>query len=78
VSFVTTHPEALMTAAGNLQGIGASTSAASGAAAAPTTGVVPAGADGPSPKVSVCVPVYNGADTIERSIDAPRVRVRRR
>ena len=44
MSFVTTQPEALA-AAGNLQGIGSAISAQSAAAAAPTTGVVPAAAD---------------------------------
>jgi hypothetical protein len=45
MSFVTTQPEALTAAAGNLQGIGSSMSAQNAAAAAPTTGVVPAAAD---------------------------------
>jgi PE family len=45
MSFVTTQPEALSAAAGNLQGIGSSVSAQNAAAAAPTTGVVPAAAD---------------------------------
>jgi PE family len=44
MSFVTTQPEALTSAAGTLQGIGLSMSAQSAAAAAPTTGVVPAAA----------------------------------
>ena len=45
MSFVTTQPEALAAAAGSLQGIGASMNAQNAAAAAPTTGVVPAAAD---------------------------------
>jgi hypothetical protein len=45
MSFVTTQPEALTSAAGALQGIGSSISAQSAAAAAPTTGVTPAAAD---------------------------------
>ncbi|MBO0879754.1 MAG: PE family protein [Mycobacterium sp.] len=45
MSFVTTHPEALAAAAGTLQGIGSAMSAENAAAAAPTTGVVPAAAD---------------------------------
>lgn len=45
MSFVTTQPEALAAAAGNLQGIGTTMSAQNAAAAAPTTGVVPAAAD---------------------------------
>jgi len=45
MSFVTTQPEALAAAAGALQGIGSTMSAQNAAAAAPTTGVVPAAAD---------------------------------
>jgi hypothetical protein len=45
MSFVSTQPEALTAAAGTLQGIGSSMSAQNAAAAAPTTGVVPAAAD---------------------------------
>ncbi|MGA7049676.1 MAG: PE family protein [Mycobacterium sp.] len=45
MSFVTTHPEALAFAAGELQNIGAVVAAGSTAAAASTTGVVPAAAD---------------------------------
>jgi PE family len=45
MSYVTTHPEMLSAAAGNLQGIGSAVSAGNAAAAAPTTGVVPAAAD---------------------------------
>ena len=45
MSFVTTQPELLGEAAGNLQGIGSAMTAESVAAAAPTTGVVPAAAD---------------------------------
>ena len=45
MSYVTTHPEMLSAAAGNLQDIGAAVSAGNGAAAAPTTGVIPAAAD---------------------------------
>jgi PE family len=45
MSYVTTHPEMLGAAAGNLQGIGAVVSAGNAAAAGPTTGVVPAAAD---------------------------------
>ena len=43
--FVTTQPELLTAAAGNLQGIGSAMVAQNEAAAAPTTGVVPAAAD---------------------------------
>lgn len=45
MSFVTTQPEALSAAAGNLQGIGAAVAANNAAAASPTTAVVPAAAD---------------------------------
>jgi hypothetical protein len=45
MSFVSTQPEGLTTAAGTLQGIGLSTSAQNAAAAAPTMGVIPAAAD---------------------------------
>jgi PE family len=45
MSFVTTQPDALAAAAGGLQGIGSALSAQNAAAAAPTTGVVPAAAD---------------------------------
>jgi PE family len=43
--FVTTHPEVLSSAAGDLAGIGSSMAAANAAAAAPTGGVMPAAAD---------------------------------
>lgn len=43
--YVTTQPEALSATAANLAGIGAMMSAQNSAAAAPTTGVVPAAAD---------------------------------
>ena len=45
MSYVTAQPEALAVAAGSLQGIGSTLSAQNAAAAAPTTGVVPAAAD---------------------------------
>jgi PE family len=45
MSFLTTQPEALAAAAGTLHGIGSALSAQNSAAAAPTTGVVPAAAD---------------------------------
>ncbi|WP_134427851.1 type VII secretion system ESX-5 target PE19 [Mycobacterium ulcerans] len=45
MSFVTTQPEALAAAAANLQGKGTTMIAQNAAAAAPTTGVVPAAAD---------------------------------
>ena len=45
MSFVTTQPEMLAVAAGSLQGIGSAVAASNMAAAAPTTGVVPAAAD---------------------------------
>jgi hypothetical protein len=45
MSFVTTQPEALTTAAVALQGLGAGFTAGNAAAAVPTTGVIPAAAD---------------------------------
>jgi hypothetical protein len=45
MSFVTTQPEALTAAAGALRGLGSGIAAGNMAAAAPTTGVVPAAAD---------------------------------
>ena len=45
VSFVNTQPEALTAAAGALRGLGSAMAAENAAAAAPTTGVVPAAAD---------------------------------
>lgn len=45
MSFVTTQPEALTYAAGKLQTLGSAMSAESAAAAAPTTGLIPAAAD---------------------------------
>jgi hypothetical protein len=45
MSFVTTQPEMLTVAAASLQGIGSAMTAGNTAAAAPTTGVVPAAAD---------------------------------
>jgi hypothetical protein len=45
VSFVTTQPEELTAAAGTLAGLGSGMAAGNAAAAAPTTGVVPAAAD---------------------------------
>ena len=45
MSFVTTQPEALTAAAGNLAAIGSAMSVQNAAAAAPTTGLVPAAAD---------------------------------
>ncbi|HWF70804.1 MAG TPA: PE family protein [Mycobacterium sp.] len=45
MSFVTTQPEALSAAATSLAGIGTTMSAQNAAAAAPTTGLIPAAAD---------------------------------
>jgi PE family len=45
MTFVTTQPEMLASAAGQLQGIGTAIAAQNAAVAAPTTGVVPAAAD---------------------------------
>ncbi|MDI3313547.1 MAG: PE family protein [Mycobacterium sp.] len=45
MSFVFTEPEMMLGAAGDLGGIGSAVAAANGAAAGPTSGVVPAAAD---------------------------------
>jgi hypothetical protein len=45
MSFVNTEPEAILSAAGTLNGIGSALNAQNAAAVAPTTGVVPAAAD---------------------------------
>lgn len=45
MSFLTTQPETLSAAAGNLAGIGDAMAAQNAAAAGPTTGVAPAAAD---------------------------------
>jgi PE family len=45
MSFVTTQPEALTAAAGNLAGIGSAMSAQNAVVASPTTGLSPAAAD---------------------------------
>ncbi|OBG01477.1 PE family protein [Mycolicibacter sinensis] len=45
MSFVTTQPEAMAATASNLQAIGSAMTAQSAAAAAPTTGIAPAGTD---------------------------------
>lgn len=45
MSFVSAQPDELTAAADNLQGIGSAMTAQNAAAAAPTTGVVPAAAD---------------------------------
>ncbi|BBY08043.1 PE family protein [Mycobacterium noviomagense] len=45
MSFLTIQPEMLTAAAGDLDGIGSAMAAANTAAAAPTTGLIPAAAD---------------------------------
>jgi hypothetical protein len=45
MSFVTTLPEAMTATAGGLQDVGSVVAAGNAAAAAPTTGVIPAAAD---------------------------------
>jgi hypothetical protein len=45
MTFVTTQPEMLTSAAGQLQGVGTAIAAQNAAIASPTTGVVPAAAD---------------------------------
>jgi hypothetical protein len=58
MSFVTTQPEMLSTAARELAGIGAAMSALNAAAADLTTEVVPAGADGVSATTAVRFAVH--------------------
>jgi hypothetical protein len=45
MTFVTTQPDMLTSAAGQLQGVGTAIAAQNAAVAAPTTGVIPAAAD---------------------------------
>jgi hypothetical protein len=45
MSFVTTQPELMLFAAADLQGVGSAVAAGNSAAAAPTTGVIPAALD---------------------------------
>lgn len=45
MTFVTTRPEAMTAAAGDLQTVGAAVAAGNAAAATPTTGVIPAASD---------------------------------
>jgi PE family len=63
MSFVTTQPDTLSAAAGDLQGIGADVAAQNAAAATPTTAVTPAAAD----EVSALK-----LSSIKRSVRKPR------
>lgn len=60
MSFVTTQPEALTAAAGDLEGIGSVLAAQNAAAAAPTTGLAPAGADEVSALLAAQFSTYGG------------------
>ncbi len=53
MSFVTTMPEAMTATAGGLQDVGSTVDAGNAAAAAPTTGVIPAAADAVSALTAV-------------------------
>ena len=53
MSFVTTLPEAMTATAGGLEAVGSTLAAGNAAAAAPTTGVVPAAADAVSALTAV-------------------------
>jgi PE family len=53
MSFVTTLPEAMTTTAGGLEAVGSTVDAGNAAAAAPTTGVIPAAADAVSALTAV-------------------------
>jgi uncharacterized protein (DUF362 family) len=73
MSFVSTQPEVLTAAAGTLQVIGSSMSAQNAAAAAPTTGVVPAAAD----EVSALTAVQFATPRCIRPSTPKRLRFRR-
>jgi hypothetical protein len=67
MSFVTTQPEALAYAAGKLQTLGSAMADESAAAAAPTTGVVPAAADEVSALQATIFAAYG---TLYQSVNA--------
>ncbi|OBA59049.1 hypothetical protein A5647_18405 [Mycobacterium sp. 1100029.7] len=58
MSFVITDPDALATAAGDLQGIGATLEATNAAAAAPTTGVLPPATDSVSARAAALLDAH--------------------
>jgi hypothetical protein len=70
MSFVTVQPETLAAAAGDLEGIGYALAAGNAAAAAPTTGVVPAAAD----EVSALIAAQFAAHAQLYQLSAPRRR----
>ena len=70
MSFVTVGPEMLTAAALDLQGIGAEMAAGDAAAAAPTTGVVPAAADEVS--ALTAAQFARTPSCIRRSVPKPR------
>ena len=67
MSFLTTQPEALAAAASNLQALGSSMAAQNAAAAAPTTGVVPAAAD---PVSALQATQFSAYGTLYQSVSA--------
>lgn len=72
MSFVTTQPELLTAASGDLQAIGAAVSAQNAAAAAPTTGVVPAAADTVS---ALTAAQFNAHAALYQSVSAQAVAI---
>lgn len=58
MSFVTTQPEMLAAAAGNLETIGSAIAANNSAAAGPTTGLIPAAADDVSALTATQFAIY--------------------
>jgi hypothetical protein len=67
MSFVTAQPEALTYAAGKLQTLGSAMAAESAAAAAPTTGLVPAAADEVS---ALQATIFTAYGTLYQSVNA--------
>ena len=72
MSFVTTQPEMLSFAAGDLQSIGSAMAAGNTAAAAPTTGVVPAAADEVSALTAAQFAAHGPAVPGDRAPKPPR------
>ena len=72
MSFVTTQPEALTYAAGKLESLGSSMAAESAAAAAPTTGVIPAAAEEVS---ALQAAIFGAYGSLYQSINAQAARI---
>lgn len=67
MSFVTTRPEAMLAAAGALEGLGTAVTAHNAAAAGPTTGVAPAAAD---PVSALQATQFNAYGTLYQQVSA--------